>query len=155
MIYSDWRAYASRRDALRAAGKRLVATNGCFDLLHAGHVELLEKARGLGDHLLVAVNSDAAVREAKGPRRPILPEAERAELLAALAAVDDVAIFSEPTPRELYAALRPEVLVKGEDWGADAVVGREEVEALGGRVVRLPLVSGRSTSKLIERILEQ
>ncbi len=112
----------------------------------------MEQARALGDRLLVAINSDAAVRAAKGPKRPILPQAERAELLAALAAVDDVAIFDEPTPQALYAALLPDVLVKGADWAADAIVGRAEVEAAGGRVVRVPLLEGRSTSQLVERI---
>ncbi len=152
MIYRDWREFLPRRLALRQAGLRLAATNGCFDLLHAGHVELLERARACGDCLLVAVNRDAAVRAAKGPQRPVVPEAERAELLAALAAVDEVALFAEPEPRELYAALLPDVLVKGADWAADAIVGREEIEAAGGEVVRIPLVFGRSTTNLITRI---
>lgn len=132
-------------------GERVVFTNGCFDLLHPGHVRLLEQARALGNFLIVAINSDASVRGMKGPGRPVIPERERAEILAALAAVDYVTVFDEPTPRELIARVLPDVLVKGSDWGADEVVGREEVEAAGGRVVSIPLEPGYSTSRLIER----
>lgn len=133
-------------------GRRIVFTNGCFDLLHPGHVRCLEQARALGDLLVVAINSDSSVRQNKGPARPLLPGEERAELLAALACVDFVVTFDQPTPRELIARMLPDVLVKGGDWGADEIVGREEVEAAGGRVVSIPLVPGYSTSALIARI---
>lgn len=133
-------------------GERVVFTNGCFDLLHPGHVRSLEQARGLGDALVVALNSDASVRQIKGEGRPVLPEHERAEILAALAAVDYVVIFDEPTPRELIARVRPDVLVKGTDWGADEIVGRTEVEASGGRVVQIALEPGWSTSAILEKM---
>ena len=137
---------------LKRAGKRVVFTNGCFDLLHPGHIRLLDRARSLGEVLIVAINSDASVRGNKGTGRPILPEAERAEVLAALQAVDYVTIFHEPTPREIVAALMPDILVKGSDWGPNEIVGREEVEAAGGQVVSMPLEPGYSTTGLIERI---
>jgi rfaE bifunctional protein nucleotidyltransferase chain/domain len=133
-------------------GQRVVFTNGCFDLLHPGHVRTLERARALGDLLVVALNSDRSVRELKGPGRPVVPEAERAELLAALAAVDYVTLFDDPTPQPLIAQLRPDVLVKGDDWGEGEIVGRAEVEAAGGRVVRVPLEPGYSTTALLSRI---
>lgn len=133
-------------------GLAVVFTNGCFDLLHPGHVRSLEQARALGDVLVVALNSDASVRRNKGAGRPTVSQEERAELLAALAAVDYVVIFDEATPRSLIARVKPSVLVKGADWGADEIVGREEVEAAGGRVVQLPLEPGYSTSEIIERI---
>jgi D-glycero-beta-D-manno-heptose 1-phosphate adenylyltransferase len=133
-------------------GRRVVFTNGCFDLLHPGHIETLEKARSLGEVLIVGVNSDRGVREMKGAGRPIVPEQERAELLAALECVDAVVIFDEPTPREIVAALLPDVLVKGGDWASDRIVGREEVEAAGGRVVSIPVVAGYSTSAMAEKI---
>jgi len=132
--------------------RRIVFTNGCFDLLHPGHIQTLEKARALGDLLVVGVNSDRSVRALKGPSRPLVPESERAEILAALEAVDFVVLFDEDTPRELIARLRPDVLVKGADWGAEEIVGREEVEAGGGRVVSLSLEPGYSTSALLEKI---
>jgi len=138
--------------SLKGDGKRVVFTNGCFDLLHPGHVLLLEQARSLGDVLIVAINSDASVKGNKGPGRPVTAESERAEILAALAAVDFVVIFDEPTPRELIAQILPHVLVKGSDWGENEIVGREEVEAAGGRVVSIPLKTGYSTSNLIDRI---
>lgn len=137
---------------VKRAGKGVVFTNGCFDLLHPGHVRLLEKAREQGDVLVVGVNSDESVRGNKGSDRPILPEAERAEILASLAFVDYVVIFNEPTPRSLIAKILPNVLVKGADWGPDAVVGREEVEATGGTVISIPIEAGQSTSSIIERI---
>jgi D-beta-D-heptose 7-phosphate kinase/D-beta-D-heptose 1-phosphate adenosyltransferase len=140
------------RQAWRAAGRRVVLTNGCFDLLHAGHLALLEAARREGDALVVAINSDASVRRLKGEGRPLVPEAERAEALAALEAVDRVVVYDEDTPLAVVKALVPDVLVKGADWGADEIVGRAEVEAAGGRVVRVALVPGRSTSGLVERI---
>lgn len=144
-----------RRRAWRGEGRRVVFTNGCFDLLHPGHVSLLEAARAEGDRLLVGLNSDTSVRGLKGEGRPLLPQAERAETLAALEAVDGVVVFEEPTPRAVIAALLPDVLVKGADWGADAIVGREEVEAAGGRVVRVTLVPGRSTTVLLEKVRER
>jgi D-glycero-beta-D-manno-heptose 1-phosphate adenylyltransferase len=133
-------------------GQRVVFTNGCFDLLHPGHIETLEKARGFGDALIVGVNSDRSVREMKGAGRPILPERERAEILAALECVDGVVIFDEPTPRETIAALLPDLLVKGGDWASDRIVGREEVEAAGGKVQLIPVVSGYSTTAIVEKI---
>jgi rfaE bifunctional protein nucleotidyltransferase chain/domain len=136
----------------REDGTRVVFTNGCFDLLHPGHVRLLEAARAEGDRLVVGLNSDASVRRLKGPDRPLLPEGERAETLLALEAVDRVVIYDAETPREVIAALLPDVLVKGADWELRAIVGREEVEAAGGRVVRVPLLPERSTTGLVERI---
>ena len=135
-------------------GRRVVFTNGCFDLLHPGHIETLEKARNLGDALVVGLNSNRSVRETKGAGRPIVPEWERAEVLAALECVDAVVIFDEPTPREIVAALLPDVLVKGGDWASDRIIGREEVEAAGGRVVLLPVVAGYSTSAMVGKIRE-
>jgi rfaE bifunctional protein nucleotidyltransferase chain/domain len=145
-------ALISERTAWRAEGRRVVLTNGCFDLLHAGHVALLEAARREGDLLVVALNSDDSVRRLKGKGRPILPQAERAELLLALEAVDRVVVYDEDTPLAVVRALLPDVLVKGADWAHDAIVGRAEVEAAGGRVVRVELVAGRSTSSIVERI---
>lgn len=136
----------------RAAGARIVFTNGVFDLLHPGHVRYLAAARAEGDVLVVAVNSDQSVRANKGPSRPITPEAERAEILAALASVDAVVIFDEDTPAEIVRRLQPDVLVKGADWAADAIVGRDTVEARGGRVVRIEIEPGWSTSGIIEKI---
>jgi D-glycero-beta-D-manno-heptose 1-phosphate adenylyltransferase len=136
----------------RRAGRRIVFTNGCFDILHPGHIRLLESARNLGDVLVLAINSDRSVRQNKGPNRPVICDAERAEVAAALAAVDYVVLFDEPTPREIISRVLPDILVKGSDWGADEIVGREEVEAAGGRVVSLPLEPGFSTTAIIERI---
>jgi len=133
-------------------GRRVVFTNGCFDLLHPGHIETLAKARNLGDALVVGVNSDRSVREMKGAGRPTVPERERAEVLAALECVDAVVIFDELTPREIVAALLPDVLVKGGDWASDRIIGREEVEAAGGRVVSVPVLAGYSTSAMVEKI---
>jgi len=135
-------------------GLRTVFTNGCFDLLHPGHIQGLEQARALGDALLVGLNGDASVRELKGPGRPILPELERAEILAALECVDAVVIFHEVTPRETIAALLPDVLVKGGDWPGDQIIGREEVEAAGGRVVSVPIVPGYSTTVILAKMRE-
>ena len=136
----------------KRAGRSIVFTNGCFDLLHPGHVRCLADARALGDVLVVAVNSDRSVRGNKGPERPLVSEQDRAEVIAALASVDYVTIFDEPTPRELIARVLPSVLVKGADWALDQVAGREEVEAGGGRVVSIPLASGYSTTNLVKRI---
>jgi rfaE bifunctional protein nucleotidyltransferase chain/domain len=146
------KALIIRRREWKDNGKRAVFTNGCFDLLHPGHIRLLEQARGLGDVLVVGLNSDRSLRELKGAGRPLVPEGERAEVLAALAAVDAVTIFDEATPQALVAALLPDVLVKGGDWGPDEIVGRAEVEGAGGRVVTLPYIEGYSTSALIEKI---
>jgi rfaE bifunctional protein nucleotidyltransferase chain/domain len=133
-------------------GRRVVFTNGCFEVLHPGHVRCLAQARALGDLLVVAVNSDRSVRGNKGPERPLVPQQDRAEVLAALASVDYVTIFDEPTPRELIARLLPSVLVKGADWKPDEVVGREQVERAGGRLVSIPLAPGYSTTSLLEKI---
>jgi D-beta-D-heptose 7-phosphate kinase/D-beta-D-heptose 1-phosphate adenosyltransferase len=140
------------REDLRAAGRRLVFTNGCFDLLHVGHVRYLREARALGDALLVAVNSDRSVRALKGAGRPVLSESERAELLAALSSVDFVTVFDEESPRSLIAEVLPDVLVKGGDYALEEIHGREEVERAGGRVVALPFVEGASTTSIIERL---
>lgn len=136
----------------RRNGRTVVFTNGCFDLIHPGHVRCLAEARALGDLLVVAVNSDRSVRGNKGPERPLVAEQDRAEVLAGLASVDYVTIFDEPTPRELIARVLPSILVKGADWALDQVAGREEVEAAGGRVISIPLVPGYSTSNLVQRI---
>lgn len=130
----------------------MVFTNGCFDLLHPGHIRLLEDARSLGDLLVVAINTDASVRGNKGLSRPIVREQERAEVLASLVAVDYVVLFDEPTPLELIQIVVPDVLVKGSDWGLNEVVGRDEVEAAGGRVISIPLQPGYSTTELVSRI---
>ena len=140
--------------AQRAAGRSVVFTNGVFDLVHPGHVTYLAAARAEGDVLIVAVNSDRSVRANKGPSRPILPEQERAELLAALDVVDAVVIFDDETPAAIVAALQPDVLVKGADWAHDAIVGRDTVEARGGRVVRIEVVPGYSTSRIVARMQE-
>jgi rfaE bifunctional protein nucleotidyltransferase chain/domain len=142
-------AYASR---LRAAGRLVVFTNGVFDLLHPGHVRYLARARRLGDGLIVGVNSDRSVRLVKGPGRPITPETERAEIVAALASVDAVVIFDDDTPYDMIAAIEPDVLVKGADWAEDAIVGRDLVEARGGRVIRMPVEEGYSTSAILQKI---
>lgn len=140
------------RERLRAEGHRLVFTNGCFDILHVGHVRYLRAARGLGDALLVAINSDRSVRAIKGTERPFVNESERAEMLAALACVDFVTVFDAESPRALIAELLPDVLVKGGDYALDEIHGREEVEAAGGRVVALPFVEGASTTGIVERV---
>lgn len=145
-------AMLAERERLRAAGKRLVFTNGVFDLLHVGHVRYLTQARALGDALVVAINNDRTVRELKGPDRPVFDQAERAEILAALRVVDYVTIFDDVSPRSLIAELLPDVLVKGGDYGLDQIHGREEVEAAGGKVISLPFVEGASTTTLIERM---
>lgn len=142
----------AQRARWRLAGKAVVFTNGCYDLLHPGHIRLLEQARSLGDVLVLALNSDASVRRLKGPTRPLISEMERAELAAGLAAVDAVTLFEEDTPRELIAALLPDILVKGADW-AHWIAGREEVEAAGGKVLALSLEPGYSTTGIVEKIL--
>jgi D-glycero-beta-D-manno-heptose 1-phosphate adenylyltransferase len=146
---ADTVAFAER---LRADRRRVVFTNGVFDLLHPGHVRYLQAARAEGDALIVGVNSDRSVRALKGPDRPIHPETERAEIIAALRAVDAAVVFDEDTPHEIVAMLLPDVLVKGADWPADQIVGRGVVEERGGRVVRVPVEKGYSTTRLIDRM---
>lgn len=151
-IVSRERAIAEAA-AARSAGRRVVFTNGCFDLMHIGHTRYLQQARSMGDLLIVGVNSDASVRaQDKAPDRPIVPESQRAEVLAALGCVDFVVIFPEPDPGPLIAALQPDVLVKGGDWALDRIVGRDVVEARGGIVRTVPLVPGHSTTALLQRI---
>jgi len=142
-------------DDLKKNGKRIVFTNGCFDILHIGHIRYLEDAKSLGDILVVGLNSDYSVRILKGPERPILPEKERAEILSGLWCVDYITIFNEPTPLELISLLQPHILVKGGDWTKETTVGREVVERLGGKVVILPFIEGSSSSNLIETILKR
>jgi rfaE bifunctional protein nucleotidyltransferase chain/domain len=134
------------------AGKKVVFTNGCYDILHPGHIRLLESARSLGDILILALNTDASVQRLKGPTRPLISQDQRAELAAALEAVDAVTFFDEDTPRELIAAVLPDVLIKGADW-AHFIAGREEVEAAGGKVLALPLEPGYSTTGILEEVL--
>jgi rfaE bifunctional protein nucleotidyltransferase chain/domain len=148
----DFEEVQAARAAFRESGKTVVLTNGCFDILHAGHLSLLEEARALGDVLIVALNSDASVRALKGPDRPLIPLAEREEVLLGLEPVDLVCSYDEETPARLISALLPDVLVKGADWGEGAIVGREAVEAAGGRVVRIQLLPGRSTTALVSQI---
>ena len=143
-----------QRQAWKQAGKTVVFTNGCYDLLHPGHIRLLESARSLGDVLILALNSDEGVRRIKGPSRPLLDERERAQVALALEAVDGVTFFDEDTPRELVAATLPDVLVKGADW-SHFIAGREEVEAAGGKVVTVALEPGYSTTNLVEKILNR
>jgi rfaE bifunctional protein nucleotidyltransferase chain/domain len=143
---SEWAA------GLQRQGRRIVFTNGVFDLLHPGHVRYLQAARREGDALIIGVNSDRSVRANKGPSRPIIPEHERAELLAALACVDAVVIFDEETPADIIRLVQPDVLVKGADWAADQIVGRETVEARGGKVVRIPVEQGWSTTNILTKI---
>jgi D-beta-D-heptose 7-phosphate kinase/D-beta-D-heptose 1-phosphate adenosyltransferase len=142
-----------RRAQWKREGKRVVFTNGCYDLLHPGHIRLLESARSLGDVLMLALNSDDSVRRLKGPSRPLISQQDRAELASALAAVDAVVFFHEDTPRELIAELLPDVLVKGADW-SHFIAGREEVEAAGGQVHALPLEPGYSSTNIVEKILQ-
>src|SRR2546423_1258878 len=142
----------TERARLRDSGQKLVFTNGVFDILHVGHVRYLQQARELGDALVVAVNSDASVRQLKGEGRPLMSENDRAEILAALECVDCVTIFDNVSPRSLIAELLPDVLVKGGDYALDQIHGREEVEAAGGSVVSLPFVEGASTSEIIDRM---
>lgn len=139
---------------LRRRGKKIVFTNGCFDLLHVGHVRYLRKAKQLGDILVVGLNSDRSVREIKGAQRPIVSEKERAEILSALECVDFVVLFDEPDPLRLISILRPHILVKGADWSKDRIIGRDVVEGIGGKVVRIPLVPHASTTGVIEKILK-
>lgn len=131
---------------------RVIFTNGCFDILHPGHIRTLEQARALGDALIVGINSDASVHRLKGPARPVIPERERAEILAALECVDAVVIFEEDTPQAVIARILPDVLVKGGDWAGDQIVGREEVEAAGGKVVSVAVLPGYSTTEILRKV---
>ena len=151
LIYSREELAAARAEWKRE-GKTVVFTNGCYDVLHPGHVRLLESARSMGDVLILALNTDASVQRLKGPTRPLISQAERGELAAALAAVDAVTYFDEDTPREVIAAVLPDILLKGADW-AHFIAGREEVEAAGGKVLALPLEPGYSTTGILEEIL--
>jgi len=151
IIYPREQLIALRADWKRA-GKKVVFTNGCYDVLHPGHIRLLEAARSLGDVLILALNTDASVQRLKGPTRPLISQNQRAELASALAAVDAVTFFDEDTPRELIAAVLPDVLIKGADW-THFIAGREEVEASGGRVLALPLEPGYSTTGILEQVL--
>lgn len=141
-------------EILRAAGRKIVFTNGCFDIIHTGHTRYLAKARSFGDILVVAVNSDASVRGIKGEKRPVNPEAERAEVLAALGSVDFVVIFDEPDPYKIIAALQPDVLVKGGDWPVEKIIGRDIIESRGGTVMSVPYIEGASTTGIIEKIVK-
>ena len=142
-------------DDFKTKGEKIIFTNGCFDLLHVGHIRYLEEAKALGDILVVGINSDQSVRRIKGPYRPILPEEERAEILSGLGCVDYITIFDETDPLELISFLQPHILAKGGDWTKETTVGKEVVERSGGEVVILPFVQGASTSNLIEAILER
>jgi D-beta-D-heptose 7-phosphate kinase/D-beta-D-heptose 1-phosphate adenosyltransferase len=141
-------------DALRREGKKIVFTNGCFDILHVGHVRYLQEARKLGDILVLGLNSDTSVRTLKGEKRPLVPQDERADVLAAIEVIDFVTIFDEETPFELIGYLRPDLLVKGGDWAEDQIVGGDIVKTWGGRVVVAPLIPGRSTTNVVEKILQ-
>lgn len=139
---------------LKKFRKKIVFTNGCFDVLHIGHVTYLEKAKSLGDILVVGVNSDASVKRLKGPERPVNPEEDRIKIISALGVVDYAVLFSEDTPVDLICEVRPDILVKGADWNKDQIAGAKEVESWGGKVKQIPLVSGRSTSNLIQKMKE-
>ena len=149
MTRAEAAAFAEQQ---RSAGRRIVFTNGVFDILHPGHTRYLREARALGDVLVVGLNADASVRRNKGPARPVNSQDERAEILAALESVDAVVIFDEDTPAEIIKAVQPDILVKGADWADDAIVGRETVEARGGKVVRVPVEKGFSTTGIIEKV---
>jgi D-beta-D-heptose 7-phosphate kinase/D-beta-D-heptose 1-phosphate adenosyltransferase len=146
---------ASEVSRLQSTGKKVVFTNGVFDILHVGHLRYLNQARSLGDALAIGLNSDASVKGLKGPQRPILPQAERAELLAGLSCVDYVCVFEEPDPRALVAAIRPGILVKGGDWPVERILGADTVLADGGQVLSLPFVPGASTTSIVESILKR
>jgi D-beta-D-heptose 7-phosphate kinase/D-beta-D-heptose 1-phosphate adenosyltransferase len=149
----SWEELKTEVDRLHAAGKKIVFTNGCFDILHAGHVRYLKQAREAGDVLVLALNSDSSVRTIKGEKRPIVPQEERAEVISALRSVDYVTFFNDATPLSLIEYLRPDLLVKGADWREEDVAGRDQVVSWGGRVVLIPIVEGASTTNIIEKIL--
>ena len=140
-------------DMLRKEGKKIAFTNGCFDILHVGHVRYLKEARKTADVLVLALNSDSSVQTIKGPKRPLVPEKERAEVLAALECIDFITIFPEPTPLELICLLRPDVLIKGGDWAEEQVVGRKEIRQWGGRVEIIPEVAGKSTTNIVDKVM--
>ncbi len=140
---------------LKRAGKRIVFTNGCFDILHVGHIRYLKEAKGYGDILIVAVNSDSSVKSIKGDKRPIVSQSERAEVVSALEMVDYVTMFDEDTPYNIIKKLQPDVLIKGSDWTIDKIVGRDIVEARGGKVIAIPFIEGASTTGIVERVLEK
>jgi D-beta-D-heptose 7-phosphate kinase/D-beta-D-heptose 1-phosphate adenosyltransferase len=142
-------------DILRRKGKKIVFTNGCFDLIHIGHVRYLEKARGFGDILVVAINTDSSIKRIKGRERPITPQGERAEVLASLSNVDYVTFFNEDTPYKLIKLLRPDILVKGGDWEKKDIVGRDIVEESGGKVCAIPFIRGASTTSIIRKVLRR
>ncbi len=149
------RDFLPLREKIRAEGGKVVFTNGCFDIIHRGHIEYLEKARSYGDYLVVGLNSDRSVREIKGPERPIILQDDRAIVLAALQMVDSVIIFDDPTPADLIETIRPDILAKGSDWSEEQIVGADTVKAGGGEVVRIELTDGRSTSSIIDKILSK
>jgi len=149
-----WKALRDEVEHRRRRGEKIAFTNGCFDILHVGHVRYLAEARKMGDLLIVALNSDVSVRAIKGERRPLVPQQQRAEVVASLAAVDYVTLFDETTPLTLIEYLRPDCLIKGGDWPEEAVVGRKTVRSWGGRVVLIPMVEGASTTNIVEKILE-
>lgn len=150
----DRQILKEKLDALRKEGKKIAFTNGCFDILHVGHVRYLREAKKTADVLVLALNSDSSVRSIKGEKRPLVSEEERAEILAALEFIDFVTIFEELTPQELIVYLKPDVLIKGGDWPEDKVVGRDDVKKWGGRVVLIPEVKGKSTTNIVEKIKE-
>jgi len=150
----SYKKLKSLRQVWKRQGLIVVFTNGCFDLIHVGHVQLLQQAKSFGDILIVAVNTDETIREAKGPARPIVPLSERMEILGAFGYVDYLFPFYEPTPQRVIAELLPDVLVKGSDWGANEVVGKSEVESAGGKVVRVELFKGKSTTELVQAIVK-
>jgi rfaE bifunctional protein nucleotidyltransferase chain/domain len=149
----DRKTLKERLDALRKEGKKIAFTNGCFDILHVGHVRYLKEARKKADILVLALNSDSSVRAIKGDKRPLVPEEERAEVLAGLECIDFVTIFSESTPLELICYLRPDALIKGGDWPEDKVVGRDEIKQWGGNVTLIPEVIGKSTTNIVDKII--
>lgn len=150
----NWADAAAEMQTRRRAGHKTVFTNGCFDLLHVGHLRYLTEARALGDFLVIGLNSDRSVREIKGPSRPVTPQEQRAEVLAGLSVVDMVVVFDQPDPLELIKTLQPDILVKGGDWPLDRIIGRDVVEGRGGRVLTIPLTPGVSTTNIIKTILE-
>ena len=149
-----WGALKTQVELARGEGKKIAFTNGCFDILHVGHVRYLREARKTGDLLILGLNSDASVRKIKGETRPLVPQAERAEVVASLDAVDYVTLFDDPTPLRLIERLRPDVLVKGGDWNEESVVGGDSVRSWGGRVVIVPLTEGVSTTNIVEKVLQ-
>ena len=150
-IFRDWSALAKKVDQIRSS-KKIVFTNGCFDILHVGHIKYLQEARSLGDYLVLALNSDSSVKALKGSERPLQNENDRAEILAALECVSFVTLFSEPTPLEIIKVVKPDILVKGGDWPVDKIVGHDFVKALGGQTRSLKFIEGRSTTSILEKI---